>query len=568
MNRTLLRLCQTSLLVVFAYALVYSRELPKVVAAVDTTCDSDLDQADTIYQLTGNTVGNCIITANNVTIDGQGLYSVSGDVLGLGNTPGAAGFDLSLMNITVTGDVNSRGADNNVADSPGGAGGDISITNATIEGRVFAWGGAVNSPGTGDGGAAGDVTIDNSIVLEYVSSSGGYSRGIAVRGGAAGDITITDSEIGEDLGIDGYAVDNRGGGSVAATSGHGADAGVTTIIDSVIHRAVFNFGGNARGGGFIAGNSGEIIINRSSIGTTDLYGAGTDFFSIFSQEGFGHSGATAGGPGQITITDSSIESNILAVDEIITIIDNPPTLTVTPLEIDLDFNDTFDNDFGTVSASDIKDGNLTSSIVASGTVSALVGIYEIEYSVTDLGTTLLLNSVSTSTASSTVTATRTVTRLEPQSSSSGTSAGGRAKKLKEQGKTEEAVALEERFDIVSAPTPTPAPVSFSTTLDKLRSELKDIIQTYKDLTGIDLTPVPLPVRDLTIDDTGSDVKALQQLLINLSYGIPAGATGTFGTQTETALASYQRAHNITPALGYFGSKTRAEMKSVGQRVWW
>lgn len=66
-------------------------------------------------------------------------------------------------------------------------------------------------------------------------------------------------------------------------------------------------------------------------------------------------------------------------------------------------------------------------------------------------------------------------------------------------------------------------------------------------------------RDLTLGSTGSDVTALQNLLIGKGFGIPAGATGYFGAQTRSALAAYQSANGIAPAAGYFGAITRARI---------
>lgn len=73
----------------------------------------------------------------------------------------------------------------------------------------------------------------------------------------------------------------------------------------------------------------------------------------------------------------------------------------------------------------------------------------------------------------------------------------------------------------------------------------------------------LPTGDLTIDSTGADVVELQKFLIAHSVGpaaerlARAGATGYFGTITGAALAEYQAAADITPAVGYYGPTTRA-----------
>jgi hypothetical protein len=65
--------------------------------------------------------------------------------------------------------------------------------------------------------------------------------------------------------------------------------------------------------------------------------------------------------------------------------------------------------------------------------------------------------------------------------------------------------------------------------------------------------------NLHVGSRGADVIALQQFLIAEGYSIPAGATGYFGIQTKTALAAYQAANGISPAVGYFGPITRAKV---------
>ncbi|PIR85320.1 hypothetical protein COU15_01125, partial [Candidatus Kaiserbacteria bacterium CG10_big_fil_rev_8_21_14_0_10_45_20] len=70
-------------------------------------------------------------------------------------------------------------------------------------------------------------------------------------------------------------------------------------------------------------------------------------------------------------------------------------------------------------------------------------------------------------------------------------------------------------------------------------------------------------RDLSIGDSGDDVIALQTILINKGYTIPAGATGYFGMQTRSALSAFQTQYTITPAVGYFGPITRAVIERNG-----
>lgn len=61
-------------------------------------------------------------------------------------------------------------------------------------------------------------------------------------------------------------------------------------------------------------------------------------------------------------------------------------------------------------------------------------------------------------------------------------------------------------------------------------------------------------RDLTIGSTGSDVAALQEFLVGEGYTVPI--TGYFGSDTQSALASWQSANEVSPAVGYFGPITR------------
>lgn len=70
-------------------------------------------------------------------------------------------------------------------------------------------------------------------------------------------------------------------------------------------------------------------------------------------------------------------------------------------------------------------------------------------------------------------------------------------------------------------------------------------------------------KDLTLGSTGSDVTALQTLLVSKGFlTMPAGVSkGYFGSLTKSALAAYQASVGISPASGYFGPITRAKMNS-------
>ena len=70
----------------------------------------------------------------------------------------------------------------------------------------------------------------------------------------------------------------------------------------------------------------------------------------------------------------------------------------------------------------------------------------------------------------------------------------------------------------------------------------------------DCVAIPSP---LTIGANGANVTALQNYLITAGQVIPAGATGYFGTQTQSALAAWQAANGVSPAVGYYGPITAA-----------
>lgn len=79
----------------------------------------------------------------------------------------------------------------------------------------------------------------------------------------------------------------------------------------------------------------------------------------------------------------------------------------------------------------------------------------------------------------------------------------------------------------------------------------------------DTSPAHTFLRDLTLGSVGTDVTVLQKWLLSKGYLIPSGATGYFGTQTQEALAQYQRSIGITPVAGYFGPVTRMAVSGSG-----
>ncbi len=119
-------------------------------------------------------------------------------------------------------------------------------------------------------------------------------------------------------------------------------------------------------------------------------------------------------------------------------------------------------------------------------------------------------------------------------------------------------------------------------LNTLIEQLRSLVAKYVELggtptpamqsfiqTSTDNTNTGFEVRDLYLNDEGEDVRALQLLLISAGYIIPPGATGYFANYTKSALSQYQQDKAISPAIGYFGSITRAKMKAEGTTgLWW
>ncbi|MDP1718881.1 MAG: hypothetical protein Q8L24_00435, partial [bacterium] len=76
-------------------------------------------------------------------------------------------------------------------------------------------------------------------------------------------------------------------------------------------------------------------------------------------------------------------------------------------------------------------------------------------------------------------------------------------------------------------------------------------------------------RDLTVGVKGDDVKCLQQVLNAAGFKVAASGAGSpgnestyFGSLTKAAAAKWQAANNVAPAVGYFGSISRAKYASM------
>jgi hypothetical protein len=426
-------------------------------ASILTDCTDPLDQEGETYVLSGNVAGDCTVRANNITIDGLGLYSIGGNVVATGVGDGGSGFSVTVTDLTSATSISSVGTYS--ADNPGGDG--------------------------------GDITVINSLVTQSVGSTGAYSYNS--YGGNGGDIVITNSEIGtsdQEAGV----VSSIGGNSYY---GYGGSAGTITITNSTI-------------------NSTQAFVEITLLG-----------------------GNPGGTPGTVTVVDNAPEITLLG-----------------EAEVSLAFEETYVESGAT--ATDVKDGDLTDDIEISGTVGEEAGVYELTYTVADLGTSFTYQvadavAESISTVPGTVSTTRTVTRAAAPAVAEtpaapatptvtgGSTARGRAARLAQQAATSPALHS-----------------SSAATFQSLQARLEDLRTTLQSLQA----PTPVFTRDLEFDSVGADVRALQNLLISKNTGPAAqalarnGATAYFGPLTQAALAEWQKANGVAPALGYFGPKTR------------
>ena len=69
-------------------------------------------------------------------------------------------------------------------------------------------------------------------------------------------------------------------------------------------------------------------------------------------------------------------------------------------------------------------------------------------------------------------------------------------------------------------------------------------------------------RNLTVGSTGADVMELQKLLVSKGHLVLATPTNYFGNMTKAALAKFQAANGISPAVGYFGAITRGSVNGM------
>ncbi len=230
----------------------------------------------------------------------------------------------------------------------------------------------------------------------------------------------------------------------------------------------------------------------------------------------------------------------------------PPTLTVQDASLVATSSAVFN---GTITV----DGYASSTIVgfnygttlAYGSTASTTGTFGTETfskTVTDLLPNTLYHfqafaensaGVGTSSDATTTTSALPVSPVQSTTRSQGSSVQSRLKNLIYMGKTQAADDLKKQYSYLFPN------------------------ENQIDTKAKETSPSPAFTRDLKFGMTGADVKKLQQYLNNNGYVVAktgAGSKGkettTFGPATRSALIKFQKANKITPAIGYFGPKTR------------
>lgn len=165
------------------------------------------------YILTGSITtssGACItITSNDVVIDGQGSFSITGDVKGDGTGESNSGFNYIIKNITIVGNITASAIF-------GGNGGGIEVVNSTSS-SVISNGGSDNYYG----GQGGNIIIDNSRVGD-LKSNGGVGEGF---GGYGGYLAVVNNSHTGNINVD--------GGNISSGSDYGSAGSINITGDSV-----------------------------------------------------------------------------------------------------------------------------------------------------------------------------------------------------------------------------------------------------------------------------------------------------------------------------------------------
>lgn len=109
-----------------------------------------------------------------------------------------------------------------------------------------------------------------------------------------------------------------------------------------------------------------------------------------------------------------------------------------------------------------------------------------------------------------------------------------------------------------------APVAQAVTIEELQAQIAALQAQLAALTGGGSTTTCYVWNgNLTIGSTGPDVTTLQNYLTGTGhFSFSGGATGYFGPITQAAVAAWQAANGVAPAVGYWGPISQAKYTSL------
>ena len=108
------------------------------------------------------------------------------------------------------------------------------------------------------------------------------------------------------------------------------------------------------------------------------------------------------------------------------------------------------------------------------------------------------------------------------------------------------------------------PMAGAQTIAELQAQINALMAQLAALQGGSVQTSTTFTMNLTLGSRGSEVVALQQVLVAQGHLVmPAGvAMGYFGPLTKAAVARWQAANGVSPAVGYWGPISRAKYASM------
>ncbi|MCF7815487.1 MAG: peptidoglycan-binding protein [Candidatus Pacebacteria bacterium] len=110
-----------------------------------------------------------------------------------------------------------------------------------------------------------------------------------------------------------------------------------------------------------------------------------------------------------------------------------------------------------------------------------------------------------------------------------------------------------------------APSAKAATADELQAQITALMAQIAALQGstdASASAACTFTRSLTDGSEGADVKCLQDSLTPTYFNFAGGSTGYFGSVTKSAVAAWQAANGVAPAVGYFGPVSQAKYNAM------